>query len=90
MDVREAIATAKTYVQELFAEEKISNIGLEELVYEEDLDRWKVTVGFTRPWDEPRNVYDAIRQATIPARSYKIVTIANEGGKVLSLTNRDT
>lgn len=89
MDAKLAVATAKSYIQDLFGDEQISNTGLEEIQYEDVPGRWKITVGFTRPWDGPRNVYDAIRQATLPARSYKVVTISDEDGKVISVTNRD-
>ena len=34
MNVREAIATAKQYTREVFADEKIADLGLEEVVRE--------------------------------------------------------
>ena len=92
MDVKEAVETAKKYVTELFEGESMENLGLEEVVYEADV--WKITVGFNRPWDQIKNLADALSAASegqIPEwrrRSYKIVQIDDPTGKVISMTNR--
>jgi hypothetical protein len=49
MDVKEAVATAKKYVGELFTQEGITNLGLEEIEFDEQAGEWRVTVGFSRP-----------------------------------------
>ena len=53
MDVKEAAKLAKDYVVDLFAEEGIGNVGLEEIELRPGPDGsfWSVTVGFSRPWD---------------------------------------
>ena len=51
MDVKEAAKLAKDYVADLFAEEGIGNLGLEEIELVADGHYWVVTVGFSRPWD---------------------------------------
>ncbi len=51
MDVKEAISLARDYVKEVFTEEQISAVGLEEVEFDESSDNWHVTIGFTRPWD---------------------------------------
>lgn len=94
MDVKEAVGTAKTYVEELFRGEGLENIGLEEVVFEEEADVWKITIGFTRPWDRVKGVADvmsALSSGEIPEwkrRSFKVVRIEDGSGKVLSLTHR--
>ena len=96
MDVRDAVKTAKDYVADLFEGEGLENIGLEEVVFENEADVWKVTVGFTRPWDRVKRVADVMKALSsdeIPewkSRSLKVVRIEDGSGKVLSLTNRDS
>ncbi len=43
MDVKEAVATAKSYIQNLFGEEGIAELGLEEVEFE-DIGDWLVTI----------------------------------------------
>ena len=84
MDVKAVAQTAKTYVADLFSDEGIINVGLEEVEFDEDQNKWIVTVGFSRPWDR-RNLIDALEQ---PGRSYKVLHIADTDGRVLSLEDR--
>ena len=35
MDVKEAVGTAKKYVDDLFANESIANVGLEEVAFDD-------------------------------------------------------
>ena len=95
MDVKDAVKTAKSYVADLFEGEGLENIGLEEVVFENEANVWKVTVGFTRPWDRVKRVADvmtALSSNEIPEwkwRSFKVVRIEDGSGKVLSLTHRE-
>ena len=50
MDVKQAVETAKRYVGELFDQEGIKNLGLEEIELDHSGGEWRVTVGFSRPW----------------------------------------
>jgi hypothetical protein len=83
MDVKQAVELAKTHVADLFAKEGVRNLGLEEAEYDDGSSQWKITVGFSRPWDEP----NAFVLAPL-RRTYKVVTIDAEG-KVLSVKNRE-
>ena len=56
MNAKEAVRTAKEYVAEIFSDEPANHIGVEEVVFDEQLNAWKVTVGFFRPWDEKLSV----------------------------------
>lgn len=90
MDVREAVTKAKAYLAELYVDEKISNVGLEEVELDDQTNTWKITIGFSRPWDEPRNPFAAItNQPSVLKRSYKLVRVHNETGLILSVNNRD-
>jgi hypothetical protein len=90
MDVDEAVALAKKRILQLFAEEKITDIGLEEVEYDEPGHTWKVTIGFSRPWDKPENTFAAIaQQVTYKKRSYKVVRIDAHTDEVKSIKNRE-
>ena len=87
MDVNEAARIAKEYVVDLFQDEKIMNVGLEEVVFEEVSAVWKITIGFSRPWDLKGPVVAALVDAR-HARSYKVLSLNDASGKVESLTDR--
>lgn len=89
MDVKEAVARAKQYVADLYADEQISNLGLEEVEFCDPDKTWSVTVGFSRPWDDVRNVVTAISGDATPRRSYKVVKISEASGQVLSVKARE-
>ena len=94
MDVKEAVKTAKDYVTELFEGEGLENVGLEEVLFDDEAGVWRVTVGFNRPWDNAKNLADAmsaISAGELPEwrrRSFKVVRIQDGTGKVISLTHR--
>jgi hypothetical protein len=54
MDVKEAIATAKNYLNEVYADEQVTNLGLEEVEHILAAGNWIITLGFSRPWNTPR------------------------------------
>jgi hypothetical protein len=89
MDVKEAVAAAKKYVGELFAQEGISNLGLEEVEFDDEAKEWRVTVGFSRPWDSVSTLFATVQQLSNPRRAYKIVRISDSTGAALSVKNRD-
>ena len=90
MDVKEAVGMAKNYVADLFDDEVISQIGLEEVVLDELSGEWKVTVGFARGWNQTdtTNPPALIRRLNPRERSYKVVRIKDIDGRVISLTDR--
>lgn len=95
VQVKEAVAAAKAYVKDVFAEESISNLGLEEVEFEPGAESWRITVGFSRPWNSPRTraqqVMEAIQgeQITPQRRVQKVVIISDRDGSVLSVKNRE-
>jgi hypothetical protein len=90
VDVKQAVALAKQHTLELFAEEQVANLGLEEVELDEKANEWVVTVGFSRPWDEPKNAVAALAAPKFPRRDYKVVRIANDNSDlVVSVRNRE-
>ena len=80
MNVKQAVAIAKEHIKELFGEEEILNLGLEEVELDDD-GFWHITIGFSRPWN--RNVGATLSGEN--SRSYKIVLLRNHDGHVLSV-----
>jgi hypothetical protein len=86
MDVKEAVDRAKATVADLFATEGVINLGLEEMEYDEAREQWRITVGFSRGWDNQGTLSIALGNLK---RTYKVVVI-DKGGKALSVKNRET
>jgi hypothetical protein len=85
MNVKEAVALAKKYITEVFAEEPISELGLEEIDFDESSNTWLITLGFVRNWQDGR----AAIRALVPAlREYKTIRIADADKKIISVKNR--
>ena len=87
MDVREAAQAAKEYLINLFDGEEIAHVGLEEVEFDDASNNWKITIGFSRPWDH-RNPLTAALGEGRPARSYKVVRINDDDGRVISVKDR--
>ena len=87
MDVKQAVQAAKSHVAEIFADESIVNVGLEEVEFDELNRVWAITVGFSRVWGRPGDPIRALDGET--ARTFKIVRIEDESGRVRSVKHRD-
>ena len=83
MDVKQAVAVAKDHIEDWFRDEEISNLGLEEVEWD-DQGIWRITIGFSRPWD--RSVDSVLRG--VNTRTYKLMLISDETGRVLSMKDR--
>jgi hypothetical protein len=86
MDVKEAVGLAKKYIGEIFADEPISDLGLEEVEFDNSSQNWLVTIGFWRQWKNPSGGISVLVPRT---RDYKVVRIADADGKMLSVKNRE-
>lgn len=84
METKEAVKVAKEYIIDVFDDEKISDVGLEEIKFNHRLAAWEITIGFSRPWDRSGStVLPSPRQ-----RSYKVVHINDGDGQITSVTHR--
>ncbi|MHB0873759.1 MAG: hypothetical protein ACYC2J_11375 [Acidithiobacillus ferrooxidans] len=91
MDVKEVVESAKHYIMDIYQEEKITNVGLEEVDFDEKNNVWFVTIGFSRPWDEPRNPLAALAgQGAYVKRTFKTVRVLDKDGKIRSIKNRES
>ena len=91
MDVKQAIAAAKQYINEVYASEQVTNLGLEEVEHPQAAGNWVITLGFSRPWNTPRTraqeVLENLGAVSSLKRSYKVITMSDDG-TVLSMKNR--
>lgn len=87
LKVKQAVDIAKRYVADLFSEEGVVNLGLEEIDYDESQSVWRITLGFSRVRDlSGRDLNPVFAMAR---RDYKVVSIDNSG-RVLSVKNRES
>lgn len=89
MDVKQAVNTAKGYVSDLLSDEGLSNLGLEEIEHDDKAGLWRVTVGFSRPWNTARNAFTSLSGEPVSKRAYRVVSI-KDTGEVVSVKRRDT
>lgn len=83
MGPKEAVAVAKQHVFDLFADEGIDRVGLEEI--EKRGSCWEVTIGFTRPWDQSIGIV----LSGSSGRAFKVLLVSEENGAVLSVKDRN-
>ena len=81
MEPKEAVLVAKEHVRDLFGDEGISNLGLEEIALEGNV--WKITIGFSRKWDV--NVSSVLSGS---GRAYKVLRISKINKQILSVMDR--
>ena len=87
MDVKEVTKTAREYVADVFADEEISQLGLEEVLYDVDSDEWRITFGFARPWDQGKHRSSSDGHENSPAPT-KWFTSTTTMASVTALTDR--
>lgn len=99
MNAKEAVSAAKAYVKDVFADEQIVDVGLEEVEFDEHSNCWLITVGFScpriaetynnNPFNELRkggSLIEMMREKAL-RRSYKVVTINDGSAQVVSVKN---
>ena len=89
MEVRAAVSRARDELQHIFADEKMENLGLEEVEYDNSSKTWAVTLGFSRRWSTPEGVLAALGPR-LGEREYKVVRISDTTGQLVSIKNRET
>ena len=97
MEVRDAVAKAKAYVEELFTDEGVVDVRLEEVEHDEAQGAWNITLGFLRrAAAEPARLDPfatglsaALRAIAMQTRSYRVVRVRESDGVVLSVKLKD-
>lgn len=80
MDVKEAVRRAKAYVVDLFAEEGLEVVGLEEVEHDDILHEWRITFSMSRR----DSLASALARLT---PSFKVVVI-RDTGEIRSVKHR--
>ncbi|HWF11909.1 MAG TPA: hypothetical protein VG297_25750 [Bryobacteraceae bacterium] len=87
MEVKEAIQHAKAFATDILGGEGITNLGLEEVERDETAEVWRVTLGFSRPWNSVRNTLTALTGEAAPRRAYRVFLVTDDG-QVVSMKRR--
>ena len=88
MDVKTAVGNAKQWLASVLQEEGVSNVGLEEVEFDQEHDMWLITLGFSRPWNSVRNAFTAISGEPAPKRAYRIIAVKEPNGEIVSMKRR--
>lgn len=87
MDVKEAVQTARDYVADLFADEGITDVQLEEVLVTDLMEDLQITIGFVRPWSDDAG--ELVKRLGLKReRTYKVVHIGDDG-RVKGVTDRE-
>ncbi|MDT7688578.1 MAG: hypothetical protein QOE46_1337 [Acidobacteriota bacterium] len=87
LDVKQAAQTASTYFADLYAQQGVSDVRLEEVEITEDGKFWLITLSFPDP-DPPPATFTSLMGATGPSRKYKIFKVDAATGDVKSMKIR--
>jgi hypothetical protein len=84
LDVKAAVTTAVTYLKDLYSEEELKNIRLEEVWLSDDEKYWYVTIGY----NSLTSARDPLASLRLPEREYKLFKVRVEDGRVMKMKMR--
>lgn len=87
MNATDAIRAAKQHILDIFREEDITHVGLEEVDFDHDGEAWNITIGFQRPWEKLAK--PIVLGEPVPRRTYKVVRLNDADGRLLSIRHRE-
>ena len=78
------------YVRELYEENDIADLLLEEVEFSETVDQWLVTVGFSLSDQKDSSLSLIVPNKSDPllSRRYKVINVDNKTGRPLSMKMR--
>lgn len=90
VNVKSAVKAAIDYVKDLYADNDLRDLMLEEVEFSESTDQWLVTVGFSLPEtkEETTSLIMPSKTSRALSRRYKVVNIDAETGKPISMKIR--
>jgi hypothetical protein len=88
MNVKDAANVAKDWVTNVLSDEKIFNVALEEIEFDQEKREWLVTVGFSRPWNTLRNALTSLTGDPAVRRAFRVITVRDRDGEVISMKRR--
>lgn len=88
MEVRQAVKSAKDWVLDVMKEEQPVNLGLEEVEFD-DKDRvWRITLGFSRPWNSTKNALSNLTGDAGLRRAYRTIIVDDSNGHVKGMVRK--
>jgi hypothetical protein len=88
MDVQQAVKSAKNWVLDVMQDEKPVNLGLEEVEFDDEKQIWKITLGFSRPWNSTKNALSTLTGDTALRRAYRTILINDNDGRVKGMVRK--
>jgi hypothetical protein len=95
IDVKQAVRLAKDFAAGIYDNEKISRLGLEAVERTEDGKYWRVTLGFSRPWSQPKARKSEVAKSlervlggppeSKVEREYKVFRVDVQSGEVVGM-----
>lgn len=86
LETKQAVRIAKDWLADLYAEEGIAEIGLEEVRIKDR--NWEITLGFVRPM--ANQLLTALQGGyTQTGRLYKVLRVSDIGKQVTEMRNRE-
>ena len=89
LDTKQAVKLAKDWLTEQLADEKVEDIGLEEVKFDQHFQTWEITLGFSRPWDRKGGFLATMTAGNSTPRSYKVLVVSDVTQTVTEMRNRD-
>jgi hypothetical protein len=87
LEPSEAVRHAKRWLASVFADERIKNLGLEEVRFQGG--NWEITLGFDRFPQEDKEDPSTWAPLSKPRREYKVIVISGENNAVIEMRNRE-
>ena len=84
----QAVGIAKDHIRDIFSDETIERVGLEEIEFDDLKSQWRITIGFVRYW-KPEGLVPRLSNSG-SSRTYKLVLINDADGNVVSVRHRDS
>lgn len=79
MNPTTAVKEARNFFTQVFKDENIENVELEEIVFDETEHLWRITFGFFRLWTPPQNPLLPNVNGPQRKRQFKVVMLDDDG-----------
>ena len=79
MNPTTAVKEARNFFTQVFKDENIENVELEEIVFDETEHLWRITFGFFRLWTPPQNPLLPNFHGPERKRQFKVVMLDDDG-----------
>jgi hypothetical protein len=89
VEVKEAVGNAKQWLANVLQDEGVTNLGLEEVEFDEEHGLWLITLGFSRPWNSMRDAFTALSGEPVGRRAYRVLVVREPDGQVISMKRRE-